>query len=92
MNQLCQRDHANTLRSGDNHLLEEDDIYLVDFPKGSIPKFSHDLPLLLGVDVSMNVLILFLLLLRAQLKYLPKIEKGHLLNAICRFKKRNDTT
>jgi len=74
---------------------EDDEVYLVDFPKGSIPKFSHDLPLLLGVDVSVNVLILFLLLLRAQLKYLPKIEKGHILNAIYMsvgLKKTNDTT
>lgn len=52
--------------------------YLEHFAKSSISQFPNDFPNFLWVNVSVYMFILFLLLVRPQLKYLPKIEERHL--------------
>lgn len=51
--------------------------YLIHFPKGSVAQFPYNLPKLFGVQVSLHVFVLLLLLLAPQLEDLTEIKEGH---------------
>lgn len=52
--------------------------YLEHFAESPIAQLSYDLPELLRVQVSLDVLVLLLFFLAAQLEDLPKVEERHL--------------
>lgn len=56
---------------------DEKNAYLVHFPKGSISQFTDYIPYFLGIYISADVFILFLLLLSTQFEYFSEIKKRH---------------